>query len=49
VAARRIVADLRASWSPSGSPELFALWRAVFVALWLSNRSAALSPARVLS
>lgn len=49
VAARRIVADLRASWSPSGSPELFALWRAIFVALWLSNRSAALSPARVLS
>lgn len=48
-AARRIVADLRASPSPSGSPALYGLWRTVFLALWLSNRSAALSPTRVHS
>ena len=48
-AARRIVASLRTSQPISVSPELFALWRVIFLALWLSNRSAALSPVRVLS
>jgi asparagine synthase (glutamine-hydrolysing) len=47
--ARRHVKALLAAPEAANPLDLFALWRVVFLALWLNNRSAALRPEKVLS
>lgn len=47
--ARRHVKALLVAPGAANPLDLFALWRVVFLALWLNNRSAALRPEKVLS
>ena len=47
--ARRQVGALLAAPATADPIELFSLWRAVFLALWLNNRSAAVRAEQVLS
>jgi asparagine synthase (glutamine-hydrolysing) len=48
-AARGQVQALMAAPDAANGLDLFAIWRVVFLALWLNNRSAALRPEKVLS
>ena len=48
-AARARITAMMAAPDAANRLDLFAIWRVVFLALWLNNRSAALRPEKVLS